>query len=535
MVKEMKEEVTKELDSINSGPVIVPTDAKKSETALTSALSNLPVLGEEKDKVLVETVSIILDSIERKGLKGSFNEDSVYYKVLINLQKSNFTQFAISSYGISNPYKLKGRERTVVVVERIKQELENSEIYVSQVLSKNLMVYKDGYWQLIDEQEFKLFLADAMITLGYGFEEATHYITKDELLTQFKDGCPLLKAPESGSILINVKNGTIIISDDSVELRDFHKEDYLTYQLPFDYDPKSECRKFQEFLDQVLPEKESQMILAEFFGSAFIDNKKLKLEKALLLYGTGSNGKSVIFEIIRNLFGYENFSAYSLESITDNTGYTRAKLDGKLLNYASEISGDVNAGKFKQLVSGESIEVRLPYKEPYTMDKIPKLVFNINSFPKNIEKTDAFFRRLITIPFLNRIPDDMQDKALADKISRSELSGILNWVLLGMKRLKSQQSFTDSANVKKLLGDFTLESDSVASFLFESNFAPSDSDKILLKGLFDQFDNYCKSNGFKRPSIQTFSGRLRHLGYLLEKERKGVVVFIKKCDEGDDE
>src|SRR5690606_34407162 len=151
-------------------------------------------------------------------------------------------------------------------------------------------------------------------------------------------------------------------------------------------------------------------------------------EKALLLYGTGANGKSVAYEIMQNLFGKQNFSSYSLDSLTDDKGYTRAKLEGKLINYSSEITGVTNNGKFKQLISGESIEVRLPYKEPFTLDELPRLVFNINEFPKNSEKTDAFYRRLITVPFTKRIPEHQQDKMLARRISDTELSGILNWI-----------------------------------------------------------------------------------------------------------
>jgi putative DNA primase/helicase len=51
-----------------------------------------------------------------------------------------------------------------------------------------------------------------------------------------------------------------------------------------------------------------QRTLQEVCGYLFI--KGLKLEKIFFLYGTGANGKSVLFEVINGLIGTENISHY---------------------------------------------------------------------------------------------------------------------------------------------------------------------------------------------------------------------------------
>jgi putative DNA primase/helicase len=55
----------------------------------------------------------------------------------------------------------------------------------------------------------------------------------------------------------------------------------LTYQLPFEYNPKAQAPLFEQYLNRVLPEKEKQLILAEYLGFLFIPNrsKDLKEEK----------------------------------------------------------------------------------------------------------------------------------------------------------------------------------------------------------------------------------------------------------------
>src|SRR5699024_11433451 len=120
----------------------------------------------------------------------------------------------------------------------------------------------------------------------------------------------------------------------------------------------------------------------------FIKNgsHNLKLEKALLLYGSGRNGKSVLYDILNALLGKENFSSYTLQDLTDQSGYYRAMIANKLVNYASEINNKLEANFFKQLVSGEEVSARLPYGQPMQLRQYAKLIFNANELPRDVEQ-----------------------------------------------------------------------------------------------------------------------------------------------------
>ena len=148
-----------------------------------------------------------------------------------------------------------------------------------------------------------------------------------------------------------------------------------------------------------------------------IFNFSMNIEEhaSILLYGSGANGKSVFYDIMCGMLGWENFSSYTLNSLTNENGYYRAKIEKKLVNYCSEISNKQDVELFKMLASGEPIEARLPYKDPFIMMNYAKLVFNCNSLPKEVEATNAFFRRLIIIPFTQTIPEEQQDHYLAKK------------------------------------------------------------------------------------------------------------------------
>ena len=104
-------------------------------------------------------------------------------------------------------------------------------------------------------------------------------------------------------------------------MRSFNSKDFLTYQLPFRFEASAGAQKFENFLKEVLPDINSQLVLPEFLASSFLTNDILKLEEALLLYGSGINGKSVIYEIVLVLFGNENITNYSLGNLMNETGY----------------------------------------------------------------------------------------------------------------------------------------------------------------------------------------------------------------------
>lgn len=133
---------------------------------------------------------------------------------------------------------------------------------------------------------------------------ANYHKFKAELYKQFLSVAHLPKPEtENNTVLINLRNGTFEITKDEIRLRDFRRADFLTYQLGFGYDKTATYPKWQAFLNEVLPGISRQNLLAEYIGYVFA--RHLKLEKTLILYGTGANGKSVIFEVINALLGKE--------------------------------------------------------------------------------------------------------------------------------------------------------------------------------------------------------------------------------------
>jgi putative DNA primase/helicase len=394
-----------------------------------------------------------------------------------------------------------------------------------------IYLYNGTYWAEIDKETFQKFLGEAAEQMGVAKFSARYYQFREQLFKQFL-ATAYLPTPESNkdTVLINLQNGTFEISPQGTKIRPFDRSDFITYQLPFEYNPQAKAPLFETYLKRVLPDQERQKVLAEYLGYVFIKHgsNALKEEKALVLYGTGANGKSVFFEIVNALLGVENVSSFSLQSLTNENGYFRAKLANRLLNYASEINGNLEASIFKQLVSGEPVEARLPYGQPFILKQYAKLIFNCNELPKDVEHTNAYFRRFLIIPFDVTIPPQEQDKNLHTKIIEKELSGVFNWVLQGLNRLLEQKKFSDCEAAQQAVEQYRIESDSVQMFLSEYGYHISTTKGTPLKNMFADYKSYCIENGFKTCSVRTFSDRLRSSGYQIDRKNYGNEVNSEK-------
>jgi putative DNA primase/helicase len=397
--------------------------------------------------------------------------------------------------------------------------------------TKNRFVYvfNGEFWQTVNDGDFKIFLSDVSLKMGVPELECKYFKFKDELYQQFISASNLPELEPGDKVLINLLNGTFEITAEKQERRDFRRDDFLKYQLPFEYNPNAKYPMFHKFIDRVLPDGDCQRLLSEYLGYVFTNN--LKLEKAAILYGDGANGKSVLFDIVNAILGHDNICSYSIQDITQSNSYQCAELENKLLNYDSEINanGKVERARFKQLISGETIGVRQIYGKPYVISRYAKLMFNCNELPKDTEQTNAFFRRFLIFPFSVEIPEAEQDTELSKKIIKNELSGVFNWILEGLKRILANKKFSPCKLVEEQLSEYKKESDTVAMFIDDENYSTDTTDTITLKKLYSDYRKYCYDCGNQYPcQNKTFAKRLRKLRYKVEKCGGDTVVYMTK-------
>jgi putative DNA primase/helicase len=428
-------------------------------------------------------------------------------------------------------HKLTDKDFIGWTIYHIKNHVDS--IYGIRHIKGSTYFYNGNYWDIISKESISDFLRNYSITLGldrYSVSLSTYMkLLYDSFIGLIhKDNIE----PESKKVLLNVQNGTIEISaTGDVTLRDFNKDDFLTYQLSYSYNKEAKAPTFNSFLNKSLPDPIVRMVLMEYLGFIFVkhSSKMLNLHKTLLLYGEGSNGKSVVFDVVTDLLGKQNITNFGIGNLTDPTnGTSRAQVEYKLLNYSSELDNNLNIPIFKQLCSGEAVEARKMYNDPYQIYDYAKMMFNCNKLPKDTENTRAYFRRFIIIPFDVTIQAHEKINNLAELIIKDELPGVLNLAIEGLQRLIKQQDFTESKIINETLSKYQKESDNVAMFL--EDFLINDQLQTEYKAsiLYSEYATFCKDNGYKANSNTNFGKRMANLGYDKIRKMEGYFYYFEK-------
>jgi putative DNA primase/helicase len=451
--------------------------------------------------------------------------EEILKAILETIEPINFRTIA----GLDDGEHLPQKHLLVMCIDELLSKVKEQNFGLARK-DDSIFAYNGAFWKELDRDTIKDFLGRVAAKLSVGNLEAKHYEFKNKLYLQFLASAYFEPIHQNTAIvLLNTLNGTMEITKDSQTVRAFKREDFLTYQLPFEYDQNANCPMFQNYLAKVLPEQELQDIIAEFFGYVF--TKNLKMEKAMLLYGSGANGKSVLFDVVNALLGKENIENFSLSNLLEE--HNRALIAHKLLNFGSEINAAKTRDEFKNLVSGEPIQARLKYGNSFTMTNYAKLAFNCNELPKDFDHQHAYFRRLLIIPFRVKIPDAEQDANLAQKIIKSELAGVFNWIIDGLKRLLKAERFTESKIVKETIATYKKESDSVAMFMDDKGYKPSSTKHIFLKNLYANYRTFCLEDGSSALKKLNFKRRLEENGIPMAEVSNLIRVYLEAPDEYD--
>lgn len=380
---------------------------------------------------------------------------------------------------------------------------------------------KNGAWKTFNDKEMIQYLY--MLTYFKhnvkASKEVLHILRAIKQLT-YRKAFPVFS--EDGDNVLVFNNIALIPA--KKKALPFSANHYVRNPNHYDYDLQAKCPRWLAFLDKTFKDdkdaEQKIQFLQEFIGLSLTNN--VKYQQSLMLYGAGSNGKSVILQVLSLLVGEGNVSHLSLRNFSDK--FSLVKLDGKLVNIDADIEYDAMKaeGKFKSVVAGDEITVEEKYEASFSFKPVAKLWIAANVLPKVRNNSHGYYRRFIILEFNNIVPKEKQNKNLINEL-KEELSGILNWALEGLERLIKNDALTIPDSSKEAIKNYECENNHTKQFVEEYLEITDKYSRTKKEDIYKRFCDVLAANNYPKIDVGRFGRELKALG--VEDSKSGSSRF----------
>lgn len=334
--------------------------------------------------------------------------------------------------------------------------------------------------------------------------------------------------------LINLKNG--IYNLDSDQFMPHDSALLLTSQLPFEYHagdlaPMWDMYTKTTFTDVTGDHMDLELIafIQEAIGYSLTTD--ISHQVMFWCIGEGENGKGVLFHVLTALGGCS--ATYVDLNILKKEKYQLASLLGKRIAMCSEANSHDNLvedGVVKSLVAGDPTPVRQIRREPFILYPQVKLWWSMNRLPTITDTSHGFWRRMRPIPFNKIFEDGNRIIDLKERLD-SELPGIFNWCLIGLRRLRQNKKFSCCLQVDRMKDRLQVESNTVRLFLEDEaeitwmnaaqNGVNPDTLEESSKEVYARYVSWAKVNGYKAMSDRSLKVEMEALKFYYKRDKTG--------------
>lgn len=352
--------------------------------------------------------------------------------------------------------------------------------------------------------------------------------------TDAHDLARMRTANRTSGIVIPTPGGYLRLDDDgTIRVLKIKRTDGITYCVPARMDasrirdgvyepaPVPGDSALGRYLTRFFPDRDVRNLLQEACASTLLPKC---FERALVFVGSGANGKSTLLHLLCAL--HPEHASLRLDQIRGRFGLQ--EVAGRTLLIASETPsflGDDIEQSLKSLISRDPITIERKNKTSRTITPRASLVIASNAPLRFVDRTYGAERKYLHIPFSVRLPDD--DPARIPDYHRlitddpAEMTALLDWLLVGARRLLARGRFPDPpAAVQQLTHEQKMQTDTVFAWLVETEAEAGKGIETPKVEIYRHYrDSVLEGNG-KPVSDRIFWSRLReHFGDALQERR----------------
>jgi putative DNA primase/helicase len=317
------------------------------------------------------------------------------------------------------------------------------------------------------------------------------------------------------------------VADIRMEVINGHRrDDFMTSVMEVDYRPGAKCPKFDAFMETYQPDPETRRCVMQFAGVCMT---ALLIQRFMLHWGRGANGKSVFLELLTRILGQfaVTLPNETISGPQRNPGQATPdimQLFGRRMVRMVELESHqtVNVSMIKRLTGGEAVAGR-PLFGGY-VDFLPacKMQLTTNGEPTIEDVSNAIWRRLFLVEWPVRIPVAEQ-REFEDVVSElmGEADGILLRLIEGLKDYLLN-GFVPSAAMEEQLDTYRGNMDWAETFMKEC-LEVRDGLRIAAAEMYAVYVEWAYIAG-NTPITQTSFGR--RMRDKFKREKSDVLYYV---------
>src|SRR5262249_52079592 len=296
-------------------------------------------------------------------------------------------------------------------------------------------------------------------------------------------------------------------------------------QAAVEYHPDAQCPIFLSCLERSFDGNANLIDFVQRLAGYCLTGDTRE-QAMFMLWGEGSNGKSTLFNALKEVWGdyalqtpAETLIAKQGSSIRNDI----ARLQPARLVITSEMERGEQFAEavIKQMTGQDTITSRHLYREFFEYSPKFKICVAVNHKPIIRGRDIAIWRRIYTIPFTVLIPAAERDRDLPNKL-RQEFPGILAWALRGCLEWQ-RHGLNPPREVVFATHRYRSEMEAISRFIADRCIT-GDAFSVNASQLYQAYGQWCGEEDADLLSQTKFGEEMTGRGF--RKEKSGTYTYF---------
>ncbi len=301
------------------------------------------------------------------------------------------------------------------------------------------------------------------------------------------------------------KNGVLRVSDRT--LLDFGPQYRRRNKLGVEFRAGAECPLFLKTLLEPALEPEDIELLQRWCGLALIGVNLA--QRFVILTGTAGGGKGTLIRVIVGIIGARNVGTVRPDLLAER--FELGRLLGKSLLYGADVPDNFlnckGASVLKALTGGDpvTLEFKGSNERPEITCRFNAIATCNSRLTVRLEgDADAWRRRLAIIeyrkPKTTNVIADLSERILAD-----EGSGVLNWMLAGLEKIRADEwQLRLTSRQQTTVDDLLMESEADVVFVTECVCKDAEA-SLTVAQCYEKYVGFCNERSWTVMAKKKFS------------------------------